>query len=717
MDAKVFEFGDVRVDLGLMAVTRGKTPIPLEPKAFDVLVYLLEHRDRLILKEEILDAIWAGTFVTPNVLSRAVAQVRKALGDDGQEARYIDTVAKRGYRFVAPVVVTGGAASAPDAGAAATAPAAIASPPAAPPWRARPVPRAAIAIALLLVIGAAAAILWQRRASDAAADAPSDLHLRRVTNRRGFSATPALSPDGRALVYSSDSSGMLELYLASLTPGVAEVQLTKDGGHNMQPAWSPDGQWIAFHSRKRGGVWIIPATGGAAQQVSEFGSDPAWSPDSATIAFTSDVGGFSGQSTIWTVKRDGTQQSPLTRVGAPPGGHRSPVWSHDGRLVAYVVTHGGWTMELYTVTVATGEQHLVDTTYNGADPCFTRDDRTLIWGGSTPRGNARVFSRALDADGAPSGTTGVLFPMEDGVVEGLSLADNGTLAFAVRTLDENLWAVDAPPGAPPGAPARLTDDVARNTHPSYSRTGRIAYQQIAIGALPSLWTMREDGSDKTPLIPGTNGVSPQWDDRGGRMLINRDLVPDGMELSWIDLASRRITPAGIPVAGTYSMRLSPDARAVAYHTIEQNGQMHVWTAQFGGPRVRVATDREAVSYPVWSPDGAWLAVELKRGDATQVGVVRASGGDVVALTDGPGQSWPYSWTPDQDRIAFAGQRDGVWNVYTVSRQTRDVKQLTFFTSAAGYVRYPAASPVGHRIVFERAMDGATVWTATLPLDR
>jgi len=84
-DRSVYQFHDVRVDLGRMAALRGDSAIPLEPKAFDVLVYLIEHRDRVVTKDELLDAVWTGTFVTPNVLSRAVAQIRKALGDESQD--------------------------------------------------------------------------------------------------------------------------------------------------------------------------------------------------------------------------------------------------------------------------------------------------------------------------------------------------------------------------------------------------------------------------------------------------------------------------------------------------------------------------------------------------------------------------------------------------------------------------------------------------------
>src|SRR4051812_37095782 len=113
---EVYESGDLRIDLGRMSATRAGAPIPLEPKAFDVLRYLLEHRDRVVTKDELLDAVWTGTFVTPNVLTRAIAQIRKALGDETENVRFIETIAKRGYRFIAPVAVvpfggTGGVGS------------------------------------------------------------------------------------------------------------------------------------------------------------------------------------------------------------------------------------------------------------------------------------------------------------------------------------------------------------------------------------------------------------------------------------------------------------------------------------------------------------------------------------------------------------------------------------------------------------------------------
>ena len=721
-DRTVYEFGDVRVDVGCVAVTRAGGTVPLEPRAFDLLVYLIAHRDRLVTKDELLDAVWPGTFVTPNALTRAVAQVRKALGDESTDARYIETLQKRGYRFIAPVTEIPHPASdpAPPVPSAFT-PSAPAAPDArqvlpeslragsdpGPGWR---WVAAALAAVVALAALAAALIAISPSGGDPATD---DLQLRRLTNRRGFSGTPALSPDGRAMVYASDATGALELSLVNLVGGSAEVPLTNDRGQNMQPAWSPDGQWIAFHSRRRGGVWIVPSTGGAPQQVVEFGSDPAWSPDSATIVFTSDAGGLAGQSALWTIRRDGSGRRQLTRIGQPPGGHRAPAWSHDGRHIVFVVTRGGWDMSLWIVPAASGAPRLVTNSTNAADPCFAPDDRSIYWGGSTPTGNGRLFKRDLDGDASPIGADEPIVPMDPGIVEGVTLAANGALAFALRTQDANLWAVDVRDGRP-SEPVRLTDDTTRSTHPDYALDGRLAYLQVPIGTPPAVWVMRDDGSAKAPLMAGTDAFNPRWDATGERILVVRTTAEGKREFAWVDVAARRMSSAGLALGDMLSPRLSPDSRQLAFHRIEADGRMTVWLGDFDGSRTRIAEDPEAVSYPAWSPDGQWLAVEIKRGDATHVGLVPRGGGAVEQLTAARGQSWPHSWSPDGEQIAFAGERDGIWNLYMVSRRTRAVTPLTSFTAPTGYVRYPAWSPRGTRIVFERAISEGSVWIMTAP---
>src|SRR5262245_38673439 len=102
-DVKVHAFSDVVVDPQRYTVTRGGRPLALEPKAFDLLLLLVESQGRLVSKQEILDRVWGGTAVTDNSLTRIVAQLRKALGDDAREAKYIETVPTRGYRWLAAV--------------------------------------------------------------------------------------------------------------------------------------------------------------------------------------------------------------------------------------------------------------------------------------------------------------------------------------------------------------------------------------------------------------------------------------------------------------------------------------------------------------------------------------------------------------------------------------------------------------------------------------
>ena len=99
-----YAFDDVRVDRAAMRVTKAGLPVALEPKAFDVLLHLLDNRGMLVGKAQLLETVWSGTFVTENNLAHAVSQLRRALGDSARTARYIETVPRRGYRFIAPVI-------------------------------------------------------------------------------------------------------------------------------------------------------------------------------------------------------------------------------------------------------------------------------------------------------------------------------------------------------------------------------------------------------------------------------------------------------------------------------------------------------------------------------------------------------------------------------------------------------------------------------------
>src|SRR5712691_431327 len=104
-------FGPFALDLANACLWRGTEAVALSPKAFDVLHYLATHPDRLVTKDELLDAVWPATAVSDAVVRVAIGALRKALDDTRQPPRFIATVPRRGYRFLAPVTVADTSAS------------------------------------------------------------------------------------------------------------------------------------------------------------------------------------------------------------------------------------------------------------------------------------------------------------------------------------------------------------------------------------------------------------------------------------------------------------------------------------------------------------------------------------------------------------------------------------------------------------------------------
>jgi DNA-binding winged helix-turn-helix (wHTH) protein/tetratricopeptide (TPR) repeat protein len=109
--SQIFSFDDVKVDPRTGEVFKAGAVVQLEPKAFKLLVFLIENRDHVVEKEEILDALWKDINVTENALASAIAKLRRTLGDDSKTAKYIQTLHTRGYRFVANVEVKNGSAT------------------------------------------------------------------------------------------------------------------------------------------------------------------------------------------------------------------------------------------------------------------------------------------------------------------------------------------------------------------------------------------------------------------------------------------------------------------------------------------------------------------------------------------------------------------------------------------------------------------------------
>jgi Tol biopolymer transport system component/DNA-binding winged helix-turn-helix (wHTH) protein len=722
-----YQFDNVRIDPLAFKAWRAGQPLPLEPKAFAVLVFLLAHRDRLVEKDELLDAVWQGTIVTPNALTRVIAQLRKTLGDDAKEARYIETVPTRGYRFIADVRMVE-AEQANLNGAALSTPvhrreAQGAEEAGNERGRFNAARLKSFSLVVLSLLAIAFGWLWWKRPNVAA---PSGVrHTQQVTTNSGLDIFPAFSPDGSALVYTSLRDGHFELFLRQLAPGGRELQLTADGGENLQPAWSPDGKQIVYHARQRGGLWVILALGGLARQLTGFGSRPAFSPDGKFIVFQSEspadlsqtASGALPPGTLWIIAADGGTPRRLTQPGQPSGGHGAPAWSPDGNRIVFVCYDTG-TSSLWSVAPDGGEPKLWREERGLIlDPVFAPDGRHLYF--STATGNFRLWQVPLSSDGRPAGPAVELANTGNALLRHLSITRDGKrLAYSSLTANSDIGSVMISPATQQAAaaPVLLTQDTNfRKTAQAFSPdSATIAYSVWRLGADGEIWLMDADGKNPRQLTTQPATVLG-WLPGGNEVAINQKASANSADahLFKVDRQSGQQTPLSSHNFPAKFGRLSPNGEEIAFNRVV-GGTINVWKAPLNSGALRQLTfDPEMMGFPTWSPDGSLLAVEMKRGDDRYIAVLPGDGGAPQQLTFARGQSWPGGWSPDGDKIAFAGQRNGVWNVWWVSRSTKREQQLTYYTAPNSYVRYPAWSPRGNQIVFEFAETVGNVWLMEL----
>lgn len=583
--------------------------------------------------------------------------------------------------------------------------------------------RRALGGALALSACVLAILLWQ--AWPLRGPQPKSAVGTQVTSSSGLDLFPAFSPDGSAIAYSSDRSGRFELYVKQLSPGGRELALTSDGRENFEPVWSPDGGRIAYSSKDRGGIWIIPSLGGVAKQLVDFGSRPAFSPDGSMLAFQSDpLVDLSPTSvpalppsTIWLVSTSGGASRQLTTAGQPAGGHGSPAWLADGSRVAFVASDSRNSTLWSILETGKGLIPLVTDQPTCRDPVYSRDGRWLYYCASPNRENDGLLKVHVERstgkpDGKSSGVTGLGLSR----IRHISLSRDGrAMAYSALTLNSNLWSLRlSASGEALGNAKPLTFETGRNSRPLFSPDGSlVAYSRWRPGGSEDIWVIGADGRNAAQVTTDPAVESrPSWfpdgrriayfSNRGGKGSVRAISRETGKEELLFDGEGELDSP-----------RLSPDGRFLAY-SARREGALNVWLVEWGrSPARQLTTDRELIGWPSWSPDGRFLAAQVKRGAETQVALVPVDGSMPSVLTDARGQSWPHSWAPDGERIAFAGLRQGFWNIYSVSKSSRLETQLTQLLKLNAYVRYPAWSPKGDQIVFEYAETTGNIWKMNL----
>ena len=588
-------------------------------------------------------------------------------------------------------------------------------------------PRVVVVLLLLVMVGSAFAVYWfavrNRPALDAQtgsgnAEAVTILNTTQITSGLGLDLHPSLSPDGNSIAYSSDRGSGYEIFVRPLMAGGRELQLTSDGFQNFEPAWSPDAKRIAFHSKKRGGVWVVPALGGVAKQVTEFGSSPAWSPDGSSLVIQSTgigddlfamASGALLTTTLWQVSASGGTPKQITKMGNPPGGHGSPSWSPDGNRIAFT-SYDPAGSGIWTVTPDGSDLKKAG---RGIDAIYAPDGQHIYFVSFGSNNlNFGLSKMRISETGEPVGVPIEVRSTGPSRIKRLTVsADGKKLAYTPLSTISNLWSVPMRDNQGAGPPVALIQDSSyRNSNPIYSPDGkRIAYHVSRVGGRADIWLIDPDGKNPTQLT--TNPASdqrPGWfpdseqvafqSNREGKELILAINVKTGVEKTLFE-----------PAQDLSFARLSPDGKQIVFNS-KQSGTTNLWVFSIETGAVRQLTfDKEAAGFGTWSPDGKILAFQIKRGDDTHLAIMPSSGGDVEQLTAAPGQSFTHSWSPDGDKIAFAGFRNDVWNVWWLSRTSKLTKQVTNYTKLNAFVRYPTWSPLGDRIVYEYTETTGNIW--------
>ncbi len=587
-------------------------------------------------------------------------------------------------------------------------------------------------IAAAVVLAALAGLaFWGRLGNPPSPNVLNRFNPVQLTTSAGLELDPTFAPDGDALAYSSDQGGTFEIYVRDLTPGGREIQLTDDGGQNFEPAWSPDGKTLAYHSRKRGGIWLIPATGGASpdgappappKPLTRIGSRPAWSPDGKTLAFQSEsspqvsdtASPALALSTLWRVAVDGTERRQLTRAGQPAGGHAAPAFSPDGRRIAFSTSPQRETSEIWSVGIQGDDPiRMSSEPSTSSDPAYAADGRSIYFSARSREVNALWQLPVSPRSGKPNGPAVQIKNLGLASIRQLATsADGSKMAYAAIKTITNLWALPITSDfQAAGEPVPLTHGTGRNNRPAFSPDGRrIAFDRWQHGLDVAIWTMSSDGAEMRQLtVDAGSQTQPSW-------------LPSGQRVGFQARAERRRIFASIDLDSSSTenlaeldadvdwARLSPDGTRLAFHSRGEGLGVNLWLLDLADGNRRQLTDvDEFMGFPCWSPDGQWLAFQNKEGEDSHLMVVPAAGGQPRRLTVSAGQNWPFSFSPDSERIAFAALRDGEWNLWWISRLTGEQRRLTESPRLNTYVRYPAWSPAGDRIVYELAETTGDIW--------
>lgn len=640
--ARRVQFGIFEADLKSGELRRSGVRVRLQSQPFKLLAALLETPGEVISREALQQQLWDPdtTVDFDHSLGIAVNKLRDALGDHAENPRFVETLAKRGYRFIAPVKLLDTAAGVQAAEAAA-------HPAAAEPRRSGAFLWRWTAAALACVCAALLLFLWLRPPVRRPYRVEQVTYSGRVlANDLDVESFSSSSSDGARIYFSQMDNGNQDLAVALAANGETSlVHLPSEIGDPLIGSLAPDGSKLVIHSHLEAEpeqpLWIVPTLGGDARQVPNvLAHDATWMPDGRRLL-------IANGNELTIVGADGSDPHNLVATPGLPFWLR---WSPDGRRLRFTLRDPKrQTTQLWEVNADGSHLHPLlpgwsqpaseccgDWTSDGEDYVFqsSHDEHYGIWALRerpwflADREPRQITNGPLDYE-SPSTSPGSHKIYFIGVNQQFELLRQSPNSSAFAPLDQNLSAASlavysrdgqwvAWLNASDGSLWRSRIDGSRRielTTPPlriFSMKWSPDDKRLALTAkepgMPwKLYQINTEGGDPTPLLnEDRNEADPNWSGDGESIVFGR--LPDRMDsrqpkvIYLLNLQTHKVTE--IPGStGLFSPRLSPDGRYIAAMRLDQRALLlYDRTTQRWTP----LTTTHGVGDPVWSHDGRFL---------------------------------------------------------------------------------------------------------------
>jgi len=666
---ELVRFGAFEADLRTQELRKHGIRLRLPNQSFLVLAMLLERPGQLVTREELRERLWTSdTFVEYDQgLNAAVNRLRDALGDSAEKPRFIETLPRRGYRFIAQVEPAVGQTSSPNetSDVVSVRQPLVSPPETAPqpqpdvgshpfrPWKSRAVGILVFIVLLVVLVGIL--LLRINRANR------PDRYAARIvpfTSFPGQEVAPTFSPDGSQIAFgwkpddqagrAADSNADAGFDLFIKTIGSERVlRLTNHPAKWISPAWSPDGTQIAFArwAENESGIFVVPALGGAERKLADaaFWYQPlmqiSWSPDGKRLAYwSSDDRG----SHVYLLPLDTLQ--PHVLAPAPQcWDTASPAFSPDGTKLALECTSSIAVYAIYTIPRDGGSPRLLASIlgYPGG-LAWSSDGKRVIFSNDAGDGGGLW---QLDMEGNLA-----RLPFGEEASEPAVAAHGGRLAYTRGTETVDIWRVDLAAMHPEATATKLIYSTRVQRVPQYSPDGsKIVFESNRSGT-HEIWLADADGGNPVQLTsfngPQTGG--PGWCSDGQRIAF--DSRASGVSAIYVeDIRERLPRQVQTNVKNLAIPAWSQDCRWL----YASDGHDALYRVPSQGGEATRATGRPSYASFVQG-DRVFLNVKESRGFA--LWSRRGDDGQEAPLEGMPKLPYTESWTASRDGIYYTDSR-------------------------------------------------------------